>query len=334
MSGLAESPPKLNLHTYVDRFKLASTDLAKSLPSESNSTLRQILPELFNDYFQAVNNSNMHLSGYGKTDTWLEIYTQNRGDESGAPIMYALGLLFVNLSLSEWNQLKNPIELQALLVGIENDVYSYHKEPNDDNNLVHFMSTFYDVDKETAFEKVFQIWEEVMTNFNKIQKPFGHVPSFDETSPNLQKHLQFGLPGWLEGGGFWQSSLSQRYVSEKSQDSNAKAFNIFHPEYIPKDPETLLIELINKDILDWISKLELTSPEFPQKKFIALRLGQAVINMYTGYMNGKPISNYQTVLTWIGKFLAWIYIVDDIAENNTSYELIKSAVIESFINQL
>ena len=173
-----------------------------------------------------------------------------------------------------------------------------------------------------------------MTNFNKIQKPFGHVPSFHETSPNLQKHLQFGLPGWLEGGGFWQSSLSKRYVSEKSQDSNAKAFNIFHPKYIPKYPETPLIQLINKDVLDWINKLELTSPEFPQKKFIALRVGQAVINMYAGYMNGKPISNYQTLLTWIGKFLAWIYIVDDIAENNTSYELIKSAVIESFINQL
>lgn len=29
MSELAESPPKLDLHTYVDRFKLASNDLAK-----------------------------------------------------------------------------------------------------------------------------------------------------------------------------------------------------------------------------------------------------------------------------------------------------------------
>ena len=334
MSGLAESSPTVNLHTYIDRFKLASIDLAKSLPSEPNSTLRQILPELFNDYFQAVNNSNIHLRGYGNADTWLEIYNQNRGDESGAPLMYAFGLLFVNLSVSEWNQLKNPIESQALLVGIENDVYSYYKESNGENNLVHFMSTYHNVDKEIAFEKVFQIWKEVMTNFSEIREPFGHVPSFHETSPNLKKHLQFGLPGWLEGAGFWQSSLSQRYVSEKSQDSNAKAFTIFHPEYIPKDPETLLIQLITKDVLEWINKSELICPEFPQKKFISLETGQAVINMYIGYMSGKPISNYQTVLTWIGKFMAWIYIVDDIAENDTSFELIRSAVIESFVNQL
>ena len=74
MSGSAESSPTVNLHTYIDRFKLASIELAKSLPSEPNSTLRQILPELFNDYFQAVNNSNIHLRGYGNADTWLEIY--------------------------------------------------------------------------------------------------------------------------------------------------------------------------------------------------------------------------------------------------------------------
>ena len=332
MSELTKSSPIQNIDDYIDRFKTASKYLAKSLPSKRDSTLRQILPELFNNYFNAVKRSNIELKCYTNCDNWLETYTQIRGDESGAPLMYAWGMLFIKLNLFEWKELERSVELQALLVGIENDVYSYHKESNGENNLQHFITKYYNVDSDTAFKKVLKIRQEVLEEYNNIKKQMVNHPN-----DNVKAHVQTGLPGWLEGGGFWQSKISRRYVFKESMNSNFKAFNIFHPDHTQKNEETVSSS-ITKDVKEWVNKVGLLSPEiFPEKKFDALDVGEAVLHMYKGYMNNYQSQiayDYTDELIWIAKFLAWIYIVDDTIEKEATYEVMTRAVTESFVNEL
>lgn len=149
------------IYEYVNLFKIASINLVENMPE--NSVLCKILHEYFNKYLDAVHESNEKLKGYvNTTNNWLDTYYRIRGDESGAPIMFVFGLFFVDLQESEWKELERPVELQALLVGIENDVYSSVKESEGENNILHFIAK----DNDNAFEKVSDIRLKIVAEYN------------------------------------------------------------------------------------------------------------------------------------------------------------------------
>ena len=154
-------------------------------------------------------------------------------------------------------------------------------------------------------------------------------------SDAFKLHVTSGLPGWLQGGGYWQACIAPRYTLDGTPALDA--FRTFHPSADPVlagaviDQKQLSVE-INEIVKDWCVQNHLLSQKyFPMEKLEALNVGVAMPLMYRGFLKKEDdMEKYKAELVWIGKFLAWIFIVDDCLEQKSLHKAMSQAVRESF----